>query len=268
MIQTQLLRLDPPYQIISAGGQVGIQTATLIVTEEKTAEDGRYVIDTHSHPIVSYGLKQDLVEEFKYGGSHPDEVDRRNIRLQPEGAVWNRVEISDIHVLGLAGANNNPISLDKFIYLVPTNAPFMPYSRVWDEKSIAKMYNLLFGFDRVGLRCAKMEWKNHNYSRGKLYLQLDNRGNFEPLVHVVLLDEDPYDPRISEIGFYCRLFNEGENVDRCVNNIVNAMRLLSNNFIDGAFDAKFMYWRKETEHPLDKAMNDVTDRINKELGLL
>ena len=29
MIQTQLLRLDPPYQIISAGGQVGIQLATV-----------------------------------------------------------------------------------------------------------------------------------------------------------------------------------------------------------------------------------------------
>lgn len=28
MIQTQLLRLDPPYQIISAGGKVGIQVAT------------------------------------------------------------------------------------------------------------------------------------------------------------------------------------------------------------------------------------------------
>ena len=54
MIQTQLLRLDPPYQIISAGGQVGIQLATLIVTEEKTADEGQYVIDTHSHPVVSY----------------------------------------------------------------------------------------------------------------------------------------------------------------------------------------------------------------------
>ena len=270
MIQTQLLRLDPPYQIISAGGQVGIQMATLIVTEEKTTKDGCYIIDTHSHPVVSYGLKQGLVEEFKYGGSHPDEEDRRNMRLQPEGAVWNKVEVSDIHVLGLAGANNSPISLDQFIYLVPASAQFMPYSRVWDEKSIAKMYDLLFSFSRVGLRCAKMKWQptnRYDSQDNHLYLELEIRGNSEPLVHVVLIGDDPYDPRISEIGFYCHLFNEGENVDGCVNNVVYALRELSNNFIDGAYDAKFVYRRKEQEHPLDEVMKQVTNRINKELGL-
>lgn len=39
MIQTQLLRLEPPYQIIAAGGNVGIQVATLIVTEDKTTPE-------------------------------------------------------------------------------------------------------------------------------------------------------------------------------------------------------------------------------------
>ena len=119
MIQTQLLRLDPPYQIISAGGQVGIQLATLIVTEEKTTETGEYVIDTHSHPVVSYGLKEGLLEAFKYGSNFPEEADYRNNRLQPEGAVWNKVEVSDIHVLGLAGADNRPISMATFFFHCP-----------------------------------------------------------------------------------------------------------------------------------------------------
>ena len=40
MIQTHLLKAEPPYQIISAAGQVGIQVATLIVTEDKSTEEG------------------------------------------------------------------------------------------------------------------------------------------------------------------------------------------------------------------------------------
>lgn len=271
MLQTQLLRLDPPYQIISAGGQVGIQMATLIVTEEQTNEDGHYRIDTHSHPVVSYGLKQGLVEEFKYGSSFPEEEYSRNIRLQPEGAVWNRVEVSDIRVLGLAGANNSPISLQTFISLVPTVSQ-NPYGRVWDEKSIAKIYDLLLSLNRVGLRCERMKWKpteRYNYHDDNLYLELETSDNSEPepLVHVVLVGDNPYDLRISEIGFYCRLYDDKKNIDGCVNNIVNALRVLSNQFIDGNYDAKFEYRLKELEHPLNDVMEQVTDRINKELKL-
>ena len=57
MIQTQLLKCDKPYQIISAAGKVGIQVATLIVTEDKVDVDGNYLIDTHSHPVVNYADK-------------------------------------------------------------------------------------------------------------------------------------------------------------------------------------------------------------------
>ena len=42
MIQTQLLKADKPYQIICAAGMVGVQVATLIVTEDKMAADGSY----------------------------------------------------------------------------------------------------------------------------------------------------------------------------------------------------------------------------------
>lgn len=40
MIQTHLLKLDPPYQIIHAGGEVGLHIATLIVTKESKTKDG------------------------------------------------------------------------------------------------------------------------------------------------------------------------------------------------------------------------------------
>ena len=47
MIQTQLLKAAQPYQIISAGGQVGVQVATLIVTEDKNLQQR-----THQRSIV------------------------------------------------------------------------------------------------------------------------------------------------------------------------------------------------------------------------
>ena len=93
MIQTQLLRLDPPYQVITAGELVGVQVATLIVTEESRDEDGAYGITTHSHPVVNYSIKELITD----GKSH------RFFPLSPEGAVWDKVEIKDIRVLGLVG---------------------------------------------------------------------------------------------------------------------------------------------------------------------
>ena len=54
MIQTHLLKLDPPYQIIACRGNVGMQIATLVVTEETRDEQGGYGITTHSHPVVTY----------------------------------------------------------------------------------------------------------------------------------------------------------------------------------------------------------------------
>lgn len=270
MIQTQLLRLDPPYQIISAGGQVGIQLATLIVTEEKSTESGEYVIDTHSHPVVSYGLKEGLVEEFKYGSSYPEEAAYRNSRLQPEGAVWNKVEVSDIRVLGIAGANNRPVSMDTFTFLVPPSASYMPYLRVWDDRSLTKMYDLLYGFSRVGLRCEKIEWKKrapYDVEHRQMYLKLDASGDSSPLVYVGLISADEYDPSSADVGFRCKLYDEDGGLKGCASFIISAVRGLENQFIKGRIDDKFTYWRTE-EHPaLDDLMYKLADLVNEGLGL-
>lgn len=270
MIQTQLLRLDPPYQIISAGGQVGIQLATLIVTEEKSTESGEYVIDTHSHPVVSYGLKEGLVEEFKYGSSYPEEAAYRNNRLQPEGAVWNKVEVSDIHVLGLAGANNSPVSMDTFTYLVPVSVSNMSYLRVWDEKSLTKMYDLLFGFSRVGLRCEKREWKKsdpYDMEHRQMFMELITSDGNSPLVRVVLISADKFDLYNSNVGFQCLLYDEEGGIDGCAKFIIRVVRELENHFIKGRIDDKFSYWRNEEYPALDDLMYKLVDRVNEGLGL-
>lgn len=270
MIQTQLLRLDPPYQIISAGGQVGIQVATLIVTEDKQDDFRGYSIDTHSHPVVSYGLKQGLENEFNYGGSHPDEEYNRNQRLQPEGAVWNRVEINDIRVLGLAGVKNGPISLETFLYLVPWSTRYLPYRFVWDDKSIAKMYDLIFGFNRVGLRCKKRKWVTSDIPEDrdeKMYIEINVGKDNTPLVHVVIIDENRYDPMSVEVGFRLCLYENGsDNINGCVNNIVYAFRVLESSFIDGRISDKFLYRLSEKDQELDNVLKQLTERVNKELG--
>jgi hypothetical protein len=270
MIQTQLLRLDPPYQLISAGGQVGVQVATLIVTEDKQDDYRGYAIDTHSHPVVNYGLKQGLENELKYGGGHPDAEMMLSQRMQPEGAVWNKVEINDVRVLGLAGAENRPISLETFLYLVPWSARYQPYRYVWDDKSIAKMYDLIFGFNRVGLKCEKKEWLNYRPHENKksMCLEINTSKDNTSFVHVVILGEDEYDPYFgTEVGFWFRLYDkDGDSIDACVKNIVYAFKFIKNYFIKGGVDEEFGYNLSEQNQELDDVLKQLTKCVNQELG--
>lgn len=181
MIQTQLLKLDPPYQIISAKGLVGIQVATMIEAREIELRRNRLgqisnYIEYHSYPVVNYGLKQGLEEEMKYNNNPTDEFAeyRINIRMQPEGAVWSGVEVKDVHVLGLVGAKNRAVTLDRFIYLIPTVPGFDPRLHVWDKKSTSSIYELYFGLGRVGIDTPKIsgEFLNKNKSFTiELYLE-------------------------------------------------------------------------------------------------
>ena len=118
MIQTQLLPLQPPYQIIAAGGHVGLQVATLIVTEETRGEDGAYGITTHSHPVVNYALKQlalDDEDPTRYRLNRKYEN-----YLSPEGAVWDKAEVRHIWVLGIGGVMRE-IPWDDFMIVVNKN---------------------------------------------------------------------------------------------------------------------------------------------------
>lgn len=278
MIQTQLLQLDKPYQIISAGGQVGIQVATLIVTEEKQTEDGGYFIDTHSHPVVNYGLKQDLEAAINYGSSHPQEVYRRNQRLKPEGAVWNRVEVRDVHVLGLAGAKNDLITFDQVMWLIPSATPFMPFELVWDEMTVTRISKLFFGFEQVGIQWSRLKlvpgsiYDNH-YS---IPLQLDYSTSGIPLVKVIIKQADPNDPMDSDIFFRCRLFDpsadsdinnrydeqQQPNISGCVKNIVQIINELKTWILDTP-EIRFSAYSSVKPDPLDEVIEQVAYNINK-----
>ena len=155
MIQSHLLPSQAPYQIIYAGGEVGIQVATLIVVEDRTDANGKYAIETHSHPVVNYGLKKNI--------SSIAEKDREKAeflmmwQLLPEGAVWDKVEVSDIKVLGLAGVTED-ISLEEFLNLMPKRGgDTLPDT--WDIKSMSAMHDIHGKLSHVGIMPRKYEVK-------------------------------------------------------------------------------------------------------------
>lgn len=73
-METQILKLEAPFEYIYCNGEVGKHIATYIVGETKVDEKGEYHLETHSHPIV------------KYWNS-------------PQGVVWNKAELTDCEVL-------------------------------------------------------------------------------------------------------------------------------------------------------------------------
>ena len=99
MIQTHLLKLDPPYQIIACRGDVGMQIATLVVTEETRDENGKYGITTHSHPVVTYVDKPLIKKKLE---AKPDEYNYwEDMALIPcaEGVVWDKVEANEVSLV-------------------------------------------------------------------------------------------------------------------------------------------------------------------------
>ena len=73
-MDTEILKLDAPYEYIFCNGSTALHIATLIVYEAKENEEGEYELRTHSHPIV------------KYLG-------------RAGGSVWNNAELSDCDVI-------------------------------------------------------------------------------------------------------------------------------------------------------------------------
>lgn len=73
-MEAQILKLEAPYDYIYCNGEVGKHIATLIVGESRIGEDGKYMLETHSHPIVQY-------------------------HATPKGVAWNRAELTDCEVL-------------------------------------------------------------------------------------------------------------------------------------------------------------------------
>lgn len=269
MIQTQLLKCEKPFQIISAAGMVGIQVATLIVTEDKVDEDGKYLIDTHSHPVVNYGNKEGLAEELKYRDSNPDNEYKYSQRLQPEGAVWNRVEVRDVQVLGLVGAKNIPVDLEKFIDLVPSLGSD-PTEHLWDKKTGSKIYSLRYDLERAGLTFNLSNvgiWSNEYFNK-EIQLQPELDDDFNPVVKVwyrsggTNYDEGVY--YLTSPIFFSYSLSEDAKED--AGEIWRILRILEGTFkLD--ITIRFVYKEPDPAAEIDlkwvKLVNVLTEELNK-----
>lgn len=89
-METQILKLEAPFDYIYCNGEVGKHIATYIVGESHVSEDGKYTLETHSHPIVQY-------------------------KDSPKGVVWNRAELTDCEVL--CSEDDMCIDVQKFFLL-------------------------------------------------------------------------------------------------------------------------------------------------------
>jgi len=269
MIQTQLLKSDKPYQIITAAGMVGIQVATLIVTEEKTAADGSYVIDTHSHPVVNYGNKEGLTEELKYHNSGADAYEDYLIycRLKPEAAVWNKVEVRDVRVLGLVGANNMPIDLEWFVSMIPSipseDPSLLPsFPPLWGRKTSSIISNLLFGMRGLGISCqSHTKWVSDLERDGHTYIKLKRDPySSERFVRVQIREANEYDLQKGEIAFRVRL---DEDPMEFMYTVVSCMRELDDYFIGVGANLRFVYQQaSESKDQWEETLERATEHIN------
>lgn len=73
-MEAQIMKLEMPFDYIYCNGEVGKHIGTYIVGESRIDKDGKYTLETHSHPIVQY-------------------------LNSPKGVVWNRAELTDCVVL-------------------------------------------------------------------------------------------------------------------------------------------------------------------------
>jgi hypothetical protein len=89
-METQILKLEAPYDYIYCNGEVGKHIATYIVGESRINEEGKYELETHSHPIVQYSNS-------------------------PKGVVWNRAELTDCEVL--CSEDDMRIDVQKFFLI-------------------------------------------------------------------------------------------------------------------------------------------------------
>ncbi len=266
MIQTQLLKCDKPYQIISAAGMVGIQVATLIVTEDKIDKDGNYLIDTHSHPVVNYANKEGLAEELNYYDGNPDNEYKYTRRLKPEGAVWNKVEVRDVRVLGLVGTKNIPIDLEIFVNLVPS-ADGDPTEHLWNRETANSIYNLHFDLERIGMTYTLSNigtWSNEYFNK-EIHLAIVHDSSFKPAIMVKLREDDFIgNCPISPIFFK---YSPSTDVNKTVDDISSLLTILRNIF-NLSKDIKFVYDDFDSGVSLewDNHVKRITEELNKLQG--
>ena len=95
IVSTTYVPLQPPFQIIKYGKDIGMQIGTLIATSQlKGDKDQPFKVETHSYPVVTYGSKEKAPKDKHLFG-----------KVFMEGVVWNRVELRDVSTICLSDSH-------------------------------------------------------------------------------------------------------------------------------------------------------------------
>lgn len=230
MIQTHLLKLDPPYQIIHAGGEVGLHIATLIVTKESKTKDGKYAIETHSHPVVSRVSK--MHNTIGEAGKMYSEGE------YSEGIVWNKVELPDVDTFCMEGTR--AISLDLLNWVFAGALGGNP------KDHILRLGNIVRGLKRLGVGIdlpfgSKKELKELN----RVELDIDDSGG------------NQFPPSIDGGNDYCHFFLK---YDGNVDNAVEELSFQATEYIENVFPTEWnVAFKFYTE---DKRLKPIVEKLN------
>lgn len=182
-METQILKLEAPYDYIYCNGEVGKHIATYIVGESRINEEGKYELETHSHPIVQYSNS-------------------------PKGVVWNRAELTDCEVL----CNEDDMRVDVVIFFLLC----VQQAETKTEEAIAKGdYNF---DDEPALEAQALKEKLQRYGIGfksksgveEVGVEIGgcSDGYFAQLVEWSVADFHHIEPTLEELGK--RLIEERE----------------------------------------------------------
>lgn len=230
-METQILKLNEPYEYICCNGSIGLHIATMIVYETKTNEDGDYELETHSHPVVKYYNR-------------------------PGGTVWNRAELTDCTVL--CREDNKRITMEQFYNFVSdtrqmegdADTAVMPISM---EAPFSKMKLEQHGIE--------IEWPMVRSERGNMVPQ----EVFDIALEFKRNDEDGADYSCYDMGvagdeiftgaaplyFFARFNTKKELKEQ----LINGMMAYYNMFNDHEFRINYMW-------PEGSEFADVIDEVN------
>jgi hypothetical protein len=222
-MDTQILNLNAPYEYIYCNGSIGLHIATMIVYEAGVNDDGEYVLETHSHPVVKYSNR-------------------------PGGTVWNRAELTDCHVL--CREDKKLITMEQFYNFVSdtrhlggdTDTVVMPISM---EAPLAKLK-----LDQHGIRIV---WPVTHDEKGLKMLQedFDIALEFKRNSDDELCDYSCYDMGVSDqalytgaepLYFFARFNTKEELKTHLINSMSNYYRM----FKDHEFRINY-FWPKGSE---------------------
>ena len=235
-MESQILKLERPYEYISCNGSIGLHIATMITYEATTDEDGNYRLQTHSHPVVKYPNR-------------------------PGGTVWNRAELTDCKVL--CSEDKRSITMEQFYDFV-SDSRFLNLDEDGKENGISTSSDPVIWNHVLGRYGIEVEWPTVSEDDGsrapqtefEVGLRIRRNPEGSPTIytcHDMGVDDDTAYRGGAGLYFYFDFDTEADLEVRLLLGIRSYYRAFSNH----QFHITFL-WEEDSEFA------EVIDRVNRQ----